>query len=291
MKITIDDVSDYLEQFHQYDGYAMACCPFHSDNSPSLMITSGRFYCKSSSCGKSGSIEYLYSYVSGRPIQSHKKVYNPSAYIWDKWIDKYGSIQNVCDFANDQIINKPELGNYLYQRKLTLEQIKFGHLGFLSGYYIFPIKDELGKIQGAVARASPTIQTKDNRYSASKDCPVKIYVPDWKKLNEDEEIYLVFGTIDAWSLLMAGYASLTGISGQQFRPEFLDGIRKPIYIIADKGEHKSAIKLQSRLGWRGRRLDIDWPENTKDPNGIHKEYGLDALKEKIEEAKVKYNYD
>jgi len=289
MRITLDYVQDYLEQFHRYDGYAMAICCFHDDHSPSMQISQKGYYCKS--CGAHGSLERLYAHISGHPVQVSKKVYNPSAYIWDRWIEKYGSIVETCNVAHGQLLDRKELGEYLYKRKLTQYQIDLGYLGFLGSYYIFPIRDEDGKIQGAMARASPTIQTKNNRYSSSKDCPVKIYTPSWKDLNDADEIYLCFGTIDAWSLHMAGYASLTGISGQQFRPEFLDQFRKPIYIVADKGEYKSAITLQSKLGWRGRRLDIDWPDGTKDPNGIHVDYGLDALKEKVEEAKEKYNYD
>lgn len=289
MRITLDDLSDYLEQFHQYDGYAMACCPFHDDRSPSFFVSEHGYHCKS--CDARGGIEKLYSHVSGRPIQVTKKVYNPSAFIWDRWIEQYGSIISTCTMAHNQLQDRPELGEYLYKRKLTQEQIKLGYLGFLSGYYIFPIKDHNGDIQGAVARASPTIQTKTNRYSASKNCPVKIYVPDWKSIMEEKEIFVCFGTLDAWSLQMAGYPALTGISGQEFRAEHLDEFRKPIWIIPDKHEDKSAIHLQSRLGWRGRRLNIHWPDGIKDPNGIHVKYGLDVLKEKIEEVKVNIQYD
>jgi hypothetical protein len=90
---------------------------------------------------------------------------------------------------------------------------------------------------------------------------------------------------------MAGYPSLTGISGQQFDYRNLDEFRKPIYIVADKRESRSAGELQSRLGWRGKRLDIEWPDGCKDPNDIHVKFGLDVLKEKIEKAKEKYQYD
>lgn len=287
MKLTIDDVSDYLEQFHRYDGYGMACCPFHDDRSPSLLVSLNGYHCKS--CDASGSLLKLYNHVSGRPVQVNKKVYNPSAFIWDRWIEQYGSIEIACKVAHKQLQDRPELGEYLYKRKLTQEQIQLGYLGFLSGYYTFPIKDTLGKIQGAVARASPTIQTKDNRYSASKNCPVKLYIPSWDAVNDSNEIYVCYGTLDAWSLLMAGYPAVTGISGQEFRAEHLDQFRKRIYIIADKREEKSAIHLQRGLGWRGQRLDIQWLDGTKDINDIHKNYGLDTIKEKVEEAKRKYD--
>lgn len=285
-KIQISDLEDYLEGFHQYDGYAMACCPFHDDHSPSLLITEDGYYCKSN-CG-GGSLNKLYTHVSGRPVQVTKREYNPSAFIWDRWTEQYGSIEATCHFGHNQLTNRPELGEYLYKRGLTSTQIKHGHLGFLGGYYLFPIFDPNGKIQGAVARASPTIQTKNNRYSATKDCPVKIYTPDWLTLCHFDEIYVCFGTLDSWSIFMAGFPSLTGISGQQFRAEHLDEFRKIIYIIPDKREEKSALRLQGQLGWRGRRLDIDWPDGTKDLNDVHVKYGLDKVKELIEEAKKKY---
>lgn len=289
MKIQIEDVQDYLDGFHQYDNYAMACCPFHSDRSPSMWVSNKGYRCMS--CDAHGSLEYLYHHLSGRPVQHTKKEYNPSAYIWNKWIDQYGSVEEACHVGYNQLKERPDLGNYLYKRGLTNVQIKHGYLGFLSGYYIFPIFDPNGKIQGAVARASPTIQTKSNRYSASKDCPIKIYTPDWLTLCTMDEIYVCFGILDAWSLFMAGYPALTGISGQSFDFRNLDEFRKPIYIIADKNEHKKAMELQARLGWRGKRLDLPWPDGNKDCNNIHVNFGLDTLKQMIEKEKEKYNYD
>lgn len=42
---------------HGNNGFAMACCPFHDDNNPSLCVNveSGWFKCMSSSCGECGS--------------------------------------------------------------------------------------------------------------------------------------------------------------------------------------------------------------------------------------------
>lgn len=289
MKITLDDLEDYMEGFHPYNdrAYAMAVCPFHDDHSPSLQIGQNRYYCKT--CGASGNLEYLYNKVSGRPVQPQKKVYNPSAFIWNRWLEKFDTVHNVCFQAHSRLKQKPNLGEYLEKRGLTKTQIFQGYLGYMESYYIFPIRDMDGKIQGAVARASPTIQTKNNRYSASKNCPIKLYIPSWEAVNNSNEIYVCYGTLDAWSLLMAGYPAITGISGQEFRAEHLDQFRKRIYIVADKREEKSAIHLQRGLGWRGWRLDIQWLDGTKDINDIHVKYGLDTVKEKIEEAKRKYD--
>lgn len=289
MKITLDDLEDYLGTFHKYDSYAMACCVFHDDSSPSMLITENGYTCKA--CGARGSLVTLYNKVSGRPVQPQKRVYNPSAFIWDRWSEQYGSVQDACKIAHAQLSNRPELGEYLYKRGLTQYQIAMGTLGFLGGYYIFPIKDENNKIQGAVARASPTIQTKTNRYSASKNCPVKIYVPSWDAVNKSEDIYVCYGTLDAWSLLMAGYPSITGISGQQFQAEFLDQFRRRIWIIPDKNEEKSAVHLQGGLGWRGRRINVRWPDGTKDINDIHIKYGIGKVDEILKITKEEISYD
>lgn len=293
MAIQLSDFDGLLEQYHKYDGYAMSCCVWHDDSSPSMLIFSNGYVCKS--CGASGGIEKLYNYVSGRPIKIQKTVYNPSALIWDNWIRQFGSVASACTVAHNQLMDRPELGEYLYQRKLTPYQIKSGYLGYLGGYYIFPIRgwnsiiQMSGEIVGAIARASPSIQSKINRYSTSKNSPIKLYVPDWEAVNKSEDVYVPFGTLDAWTCLMAGYPSLTGLSGQSIKPEYFDSVRKRIWIIYDKGEEKKAVELQRGLGWRGRRLDIEWMDGTKDLNDIHKKYGIEEVKNKIEQAKEKYD--
>ena len=162
--------------------------------------------------------------------------------------------------------------------------------GYLDGFYTFPIKNQYDEIQGIVARASPTIQTKNNRYTVSKDCPEKLYVPNWRNVLKAEEIYVCYGTLDVWTLHMAGYDGVTGISGQELSAANLDRFRKRMYIIPDKGEEKSAIELQSRLGWRACPLYLNYPEGTKDLNGIQMKYSLDTMSHLIEQAKEKYNY-
>jgi len=51
------------------------------------------------------------------------------------------------------------------------------------------------------------------------------------------------------------------------------------------------LELQTKLDWRGMSLFLQWPEDTKDLNGVHMKYGLDKVKELIELAKEKYKYD
>ena len=284
--ITLEEVSEYLEQWKSYGEYGMALCVWHDDHSPSMSVSSHGYKCKS--CLAHGSLEKLYQKVSGRVV-GREKVYNPSAWIWKNWGEKYGGILHVVQHAHQQLVYNPGFGHYLEERKID-SQIKSGMFGFLDGYYTFPIFDEYGDVQGCVARSSPTIETKNNRYSVTHNCPVKIYVPSWRKVLKDESLYVCYGTLDAWTLHMAGYAAITGLSGQEFRPEHLGRFRKPIYIIPDKHEEKSALEVASRLGWRGMILTLDYRESCKDLNNIHVKFGLDTVAELIEKAKEKYKY-
>ena len=287
MKLVIEDVADYLEGFHKYDGYAVAKCVFHGpDNNPSLMIWDDGYKCMS--CDAVGTIEKLYHEVSGRIVIRERK-YSPAQRIWYRWEEKFGSVQNTAKIAHRELTQNPELGHYLKQRGID-SQIKSGRLGFLDGFYTFPVQDEYGDVQGLIARASPTIQTKELRYTASKDCPTKLYVPNWRKVLKDEYLYLCYGTLDSWTLFMAGYAGITGISGQELNSNNLARFRKPIYIIPDRGEEKNAIQLQTSLGWRGNPLFLDWPEDCKDLNDIHMKYGTEKVIELIEKKKEKYHH-
>lgn len=287
--VTVSEVSEYIEQWHGTSEYGWGLCPFHPDSRPSLCVNSSGYRCWSASCGAHGSLEWLLQQVSGR-IVHREKTYNPASFIFSKWQEKFGSIKEIARIAHSNLINNPDNQHYLVNRKID-SQIKPGYLGFLEAYYVFPIRDVYGEVQGLTVRASPTIQTKNNRYSVTRDCPVKLYVPNWKRVNKDDCIYVCFGTLDVWTLEIAGYAGITGLSGQKLQSEYFDRFRKPIYIIPDRGEEKSAIELQSRLGWRGMSLILDYPEGVKDLNQLHQEYGLDTVSKLIEKAKEKYHYE
>lgn len=290
-KLTPEDVVDYLEDTHNYGGNWWSLCPFHPDTSPSFHVTESGYRCWSTSCGVHGSLEKLYHHLSGNLVK-REKVYNPAAWIWKGWAERFGSIQNIAKLAHRELINHPENGKYLKDRKID-SQIEKGMFGYLDGYYLFPIKDEYLEVKGIVARASPTIQTKRNRYSVSPNCPVKLYIPDWRKVLKSESLYVPFGTIDAWTLEMAGYSAVTGISGQELNPANLDRFRVPMYNVSDKGEENKGMELQPKLGWRMNCLWIDWNQvdGCKDLNEIHVKFGIEKVIELIELAKRRYTYD
>lgn len=287
MSITIEDLEGHLEQFHKYDGYYMAVCPFHDDHTPSMRVWDTGYKCYS--CGAFGGINKLYEKVSGNILPREKK-YNPAAFIWKDWDKKFGSLKDISSVGHACLKKFESDQEYLKKRKIY-EFMEEGRFGYLDGYYTFPILDAKKNVLGVIARASTSIQTKSNRYTVSPDCQVKWYCPNPALFHLSFEVYLPFGTIDAWSVYAAGYPSFTGISGQEIRPENMQDIIKVIYIIPDRGEHNNAIHLGSKLGWRGRVLFLEYPDGCKDVNDVHKNYGVDAVKTLIEKEKAKFNYD
>lgn len=277
------DFSDYLDGWHLYDGYAMANCVFHDDSNPSMRVSELGFYCLS--CRAGGSLRKLFLKVCKVSLLPLPYRGNPSAQIWYRW-EQFGDIKAICKFAHKNLLDNPDLGNYLYGRGFNTVSIRKGKLGFLEGYYIFPILDEYKDVKGAVARTSPTIQTPTNRYSVYPKSELKIYVPDWERVNNAETLYICYGTIDAWTLDFCGLPAITGISGQELNAETLARFRKPMLGIADLGEEQSMVRLQSQLGWRMKALRLDYPNECKDVSDIYKKYGKEKLVELITEKEI-----
>lgn len=285
MDISFEDVSEYVEGWHKYGDYGMGICPFHDDHSPSMMVTARGYYCKS--CGSAGSLNKLYQKLYGTPF-TRSRPYNPSVHIWKRLNEEFGDIKTICKIAHTNLMSNMDLGDYLFKRGLSKVAIKLGHIGFLGGYYIFPVMNKYGDVHGAVGRASPTIQTKDTRYSVSFGCPLKLYIPDWDAVEKSETVYVCYGTLDAWSLQLAGYPAITGISGQELNAGNLSGFRKRMFGISDKGEEISMRVLQGNLGWRMSVLRIDYPDGCKDVNDIHVKFGLEKLNSIVDHARESF---
>ena len=68
-------LQDLLDGYREYPrGYAVACCPFYDDHSPSLFIDpkTGRFHCKA--CGEVGGLPKLVAQVKGLKIEEAQEL-------------------------------------------------------------------------------------------------------------------------------------------------------------------------------------------------------------------------
>ena len=278
-----EKLAEKFDRVSWHGHYFTTCCPYHNETHPSFFVYPDGFKC--ASCGEWGSLQKLESKLSGtkevvfRRDEGTRAGYAPFA----TWIKKHKSWKGCASYAYRVGRDFPPLMSYLSKRCLSQDAIDLGKLGYIDGWYSFPVFDEYGEMVDWVVRSHPSKDI-ELRYATRPREGVNdihLYCPDWMRVDESDTVLVPFGILDAWTLWMAGYPVVTGITGQQLKPELLDNIRKNILIVPDDGEQLGARRLSNALGWRGHVKIIEYPEGTKDLNGVHQTYGLDFVKSLI----------
>lgn len=278
--IKYEDFLNKAQRAHDYGKYISALCPFHEDrNTPSLLIfKDGWFRCLSASCNRAGTWKTLWNKLSGQPIQIHSErrvMFNAPTGIRD-----YDTLEKLTYQAHIDLEHWASWGWYLEMRGLT-DSIEIAEIGYHRGWYTFPVWERNREYVTTVFRSAPHVQEATGiRYWCNHE-PVR-YVPDWNMFDKPKFIVVVFGIMDALTINKYRYPVMTSTAGaDSFNAEWLDEFRRPVYILPDKGEETTAMKLAADLGWRGNVVYLDYPEKCKDPNDFithnHEKQLLSAL--------------
>jgi hypothetical protein len=263
MSITYEDIISRLEQVQEHGRYASSLCVFHSDSNPSLLVfKDGWFRCLG--CSKQGRWITLWNKINGQPVQvlSEKRTSFVGPPIRDLM-----NLEDVCYQAHADLIQFPSLAWYLEMRGLE-GRIETNELGYIKGWYTFPVRDADGGFQTAVFRAAPHVQEVTGLRYWCQSHPLP-YVPDWFLYSRAKVLFVVFGIMDALTLSELRFPVVTSTSGNlTFQASWLESFRHPIYVIPDKGEDTVAIRLAGQLGWRGNVLYLEYPTGIKDANGF-----------------------
>jgi len=265
----LDEIYDLLPNALWHGHYISSFCPFpqHHDNQKrrSLLIYEDYFKCLSCEAqGHPNQLLRLLSTDSAIIREEPEPFRNP----WNSWL-RHNSISEICERAARLVRDHPSQNQYWKKRGLTAKAIKKLNLGWLDGWNLIPVQSEKGKIIGATARASDTLNSVAKYCSPSsyhQDSSALLYVPSYKRLKKRDKLYLAFGPISAISLYLAGYASASPLSGKKVDPAILNAIRKPIVIVPDAKEEIDAIKLANRLSWRGSVKLLPYHDTILDPN-------------------------
>jgi len=263
--VSLDTIREDTE-YRDFGHYIMIKCPYHDDHKPSMMVSEKRFICFS--CGQKGSLPTLHAKLAGIPLEKKQLYYGKGTRIFPNY-ENLDEVESFCYHAHKRILEYPIYKTYLKQRKIE-SAIKPLKLGYHDGWYTIPIYNKNSNFVGAVGRAGAVIQKSMNvRFTQPSNQKALFYVPDWTRFLEADKVYITFGIMDAISLWVAGYASATGTVGKdKFDPDWVRGIRKPIYFVPDKNEYQTAFKHASKLGWRGKVLRLDYGQTDKDPNDL-----------------------
>jgi len=270
----LSEIKENLQRATLYEGYIVALCPFHEDGHPSFFVNETYYNCVSPSCGANGETSFLLDKISGGESYSHTnrspEVANPFRF----WSRKYGSLEKAMQAGYATYKKFPFMMEYLLQRGITHETVKSLRIGWLDGWITFPFFDEQKKFIGATART--TISNAKYRNPVDQDGNI-MYVPDWDMVQNSGIIYVPFGIVDAVSLYQCGIPTLTPTFGIKANSEPFSEFRKILKIIPDKWEQKTGAMLVSKLGWRGKLLNLDWPDDCKDINDVLRMYGQSKI--------------
>ena len=261
--IKYEDFLYRLPQAEDKGRYIVGVCPFHNDDSPSLLVfPDGYFHCLGADCARSGLWKTLWNKLSGQPVQvtAEKRIH----YRSPQGLFDYDSREDLAYQAYLNLSNFPTFGWYLELRGVA-DAIDLHEIGYHRGWYTFPIRDSDYKFQTVIFRAAPHVQDAIGmRYWA--DGEPTMFVPDWQLLSKSDHIVVVFGILDALTLNKFRIPVVTPTHGHIFDPSWLAAYRKPVFVIPDKGEEKAGLRLTSSLGWRGKMIRLDWPDGMKDTN-------------------------
>lgn len=271
----LDEIADVLDYSHRYGHYVTALCPFHDDHKPSFFVYKDTYSCLS--CGAHGRTSTLLEKLKpGRGLFIHVKSEQYFQNPWTKWV------KDVGIDAIFSISLKHSPSQYLKDRGIDETTQKELEIGVLDNWILFPIKDENEWVLGGVARAGETNPSTHKYVLPAGQDPNLLYVPSWNRIMSKDYVMVTFGILDAVTLYMLGYSSLSLTTGKRCNPIAFESIRKQIIIIPDLGEDMEANVLASRLGWRGKVLRLQYPEGAKDINDLL--WKANWSKEKVREV-------
>lgn len=256
-----DAFLEKLENAHNYDGrYISAKCPFHDDVRPSFLVYPDKYRCLS--CNAYGNTSELLEKLDKTHVYPKKD----DKYSWNNPFTKWTKERTLSDIL--RIANKNLPVRYLKDRGISAEVQSKLHLGLLDGWITFPIFSDTAKVIGAVARAGENNNSRSKYVLPAKQDPNMLYVPDWARIDTQTTLYLTYGILDAVTLYAAGFASASTTTGKRISASAFDNLRKAIVIVPDSGEEPEALRLAAKLGWRGKVLQLDYPDGCKDVNDL-----------------------
>lgn len=275
--MVLDDIVSRLEQVQVFDKYVSALCVFHSDSKPSMLVfKDGWFRCLG--CGRNGRWVTLWNKLQGQPVN----VMPERRTSWDTPVKRQEDLEEVCYQAHADVMQFSSFKWYMEMRGLQ-DRIEVNEIGYVRGWYSFPVRNREGAFQTAVFRAAPHVQVVTGLRYWCASTPT-MYVPDWHKVRSSGRIFVVFGILDALTLADLRLPVVTSTAGNlTFNSAWLDEYRGRIYIIPDKGEHNAAMSLANKLGWRGKIINLDYPVGIKDPNGYFENGKRELLEKSIQQ--------
>lgn len=267
-------------------------CPFHSEKTPSFVVSKEKQIYKCFGCGKSGdSIAFLMEHENLNYIQAIKYIANKYNIPIEEQTKTYDKPPERLATVQDDTIK------YFESRGISNNTIlRFGITETVE--WMPKVNKEVKAICFNYFKDSELInikyRAKDKDFKLHKNAELIFYNLD--AIKDESTVIIVEGEIDCLSMYEAGYYNCVsvpngaGIGSQQLK--YLDNCwqyfedKEKIIIFTDNDEPGNNLKqeIARRLG-KDRCLYVTYPEGCKDANDILLKYGRGMITSIIEQAR------
>ena len=261
--VTISQVLTKLQKTKEYQNYYSCLCPMHDDTKPSfLLYKTGWWRCLG--CGRSGDLYSLHRFLTGWTSRSA----TIRSEVTEFHVPRLKNVGEdfIIDCHETLLTFSQSLAWYLRMRGIE-EQIIPQKIGWYNGWYTFPVYGYEDDYRGFIMRSGRHIQEATGLRYVIKSTG-SLYFPDWYLARKSDYLVVTFGILDAISLSKLRIPACSSTHGKTIDINELEWARKPIVFFPDKDESEEARKYYRQLGWRGRVVEFDYPENCKDPNDL-----------------------
>lgn len=263
--INLQRILSKLRKIKEYENYYSALCIFHDDTKPSMLVfKDGWFRCLA--CGRTGDYEMLWRKLQRYTSPSMEIKTEAADWKRPKISEGISSYELIMNAHRILLQNSESLAWYLRMRRID-DRIESQRLGWLNGWYTIPFFDVNGNYKGVGLRASRHVQeaTGYRYHIPNKE---SLYVPDWKLIMDNDFIVVVFGLLDALSLVSLRIPAMSVVHGKAITAEDFNPYRKRLLFFPDEGEENISYNLIGNLGWRGKVIKVTYPYGTKDVNDL-----------------------
>ena len=290
MVVTLDQTIELMGDHREMSkGYVLTHCPWHDDNSMSLLVFEDGWYkclahCEGSGPNGSGRIERLYEELANPGVIRRPKNGNKAYTAPPRLPTDIEDIERLVWKAHDELLRDDEKKWYLKQRGIE-DRVEIAKLGWYNGWITVPIFAENRTVRGVYMRSTPPEEKISGlRFTQPEGQRPMMYCPNWRLLKSSPTAVVVYGMIDALVLSSLQLPVITTTGGSKsFDPAWLDEWRKPVVIVPDEeGDDMAASELAAALGWRAKILRLPYDDNIHDPA----DYAKDSVNKRQELAKL-----
>src|SRR3990167_8810757 len=197
-------------------GYLLTFCPFHQDDSPSLLVfEDGWFRCKGAECGRTGRLETLYDALVSPSAAPNGRAEHARGR--PPWLPKAGDTEAIARLVWDahNVLLRNESFRWYLEMRGVADRVETAGLGWHEGWITIPILTDDRQVQGVVLRATKLTQKMTGmRFVQLTGQRPMLYCPDWALVNKGGgALFVVFGMFDALALSSLRFPVVTTTGG------------------------------------------------------------------------------